>query len=463
MNNRHAYLAVALLGMTAPVEALAAEVQVEGFYQARARLFDTLSLDRDLTASERLSWYVQHRLWIRPKFWVTDHVGLFMDVRALDNVYWGDSPFVDDVPFLDAPPSLGILTDTLDPPVSTTDARKNLADISVWRAWSEVNTKVGTFRFGRMPLHWGLGIWQNDGLGVNQEYGDSVDRISWEHVVSQIWIRLAADIHTEGLINETDDTTSFNAAVAYRTERMEGGLNFQYRRQGIDDAKFDLFTIDGAFDLNFGPVGLKGEVVGQFGNGDLQEYLDNTKLLSVGAVLDVGLEMERFNVHLEGGLATGDGDPNDANIRSFTFDRDYNVGLFMFEQPMPVLQAGVATEDNGGRDGSTILSGNAVSNALYLKPSAAYRIIPGLWAELAFLTARTAKVPEAYQEPDRRAYGYEVDLGMRYEGLDHFFLKGTFGVFIPGGYYRNYADDENLFQGFRATAFGGQLLARVQF
>jgi hypothetical protein len=277
-------------------------------------------------------------------------------------------------------------------------------------------------------------------------------------------MRVAADVNTEGLINQTDDTTSFNAAVAYRTERMEGGLNFQYRRQSADDAKFDLFTIDGAFDLEFGPVGLKGEVVGQFGNGDLAEFVEDSRIVAVGAVLDVGLELDRFKVNLEGGLATGDGTPNtDARITTFTFDRDYNVGLFMFEQPMPVLSAGVATEDNQGRSTDALLSGNAVSNALYLRPSGAYRIIPGLWAELSFLTARTAKVPDSYKDPDRRGYGYEFGLGMRYTGVDHFTLQGNFGVFVPGGYYRNYTDDENLFQGFRATAFGGQLIARVHF
>jgi hypothetical protein len=458
---RQAVWALGLLGIAAPLGATAAEVQFEGFYQTRGRLFDTLSLDREIATSEKLSWYVQHRLWLRPKFLITDHVGLYVDIKALDNVHWGDQPSVGDIPYLDAPPTLAVLHDNLDPPVSTTDARKSLVNLSLWRAWAQIHTKYGTFKFGRMPLHWGLGVWQNEGLGTNQEYGDSADRISWEHMLGQVWLRVAADVHTEGLINQTDDTTSFNAAAAYRTERMEGGLNFQYRRRNEDGAKFDLYSIDGAFDLAFGPVGLKGEVIAQFGNGDLDINRNDFNLLAVGAVIDAGIEMEKFKVNLEAGVATGDGDLEDKKLRSFTFDRDFNVGMFMFEQPMPTLQATVATEDNGGRSYDTALTGNALSNALYLKPQAAYRIVPGLWAQASFLAARTAKVPTAYRDAGRRAYGYEIDAGLVYNGLDHFVLEGTFGTFIPGSYYRNYEDD--TYAGFKKVAFGGQIIARVQF
>jgi hypothetical protein len=54
---------VALAALLLSADAVAAEVQIEGFYQMRGRLFDTLSLNREITGTEGLSWYVQHRLW----------------------------------------------------------------------------------------------------------------------------------------------------------------------------------------------------------------------------------------------------------------------------------------------------------------------------------------------------------------------------------------------------------------
>ncbi len=450
---------MALIALGA-ADAQAAEVQFEGFYQMRGRLFDTLSLDRTIDDSEGLSWYVQQRLFLRPKFFITEHVGMFADIRALDGVAFGDAPqaLIDPVTG-DATPLL--FSDSLSAPTSETDATAVLSDISLWRAWGEVRTGIGTFKFGRQPLHWGKGIWQNDGLGLNMDFGDTADRISWEHLVSNIWLRIGADVNVEGFVNQTDDTTSFHASAAYRTERMEGGLQFQYRRSGAGEGAFNLFTIDGTFDLEFGPVDIEGEVIGQFGGGDLDNGVNNVQLTSLGAVIDAGLTLDRWRVRLEGGLATGDGDDGDTRFRTFTFDRDYNVGLFMFEQNMPVLAAQVASTDNGGRNSDVVLTGHGVSNALYLRPQVAFQAVRGLWIDFKFLGARVAKVPDQLVAQDRRSYGVEFDLGVQYTGLDHLEFGATFGAFLPGSYYRNYTDD--VYSGFRAPAFGGQLLTRVKF
>jgi uncharacterized protein (TIGR04551 family) len=47
------------------------------------------------------------------------------------------------------------------------------------RVWGEVQTPVGLLSFGRMPSQWGLGILANAGTGIDQDYGDSVDRIQF--------------------------------------------------------------------------------------------------------------------------------------------------------------------------------------------------------------------------------------------------------------------------------------------
>lgn len=452
--------AVALAALLLSADAVAAEVQIEGFYQMRGRLFDTLSLNREINGSEGLSWYVQHRLWLRPRILVSDKVALVVDVKALDGLNWGQAPVYDPSGLVGASPDIELLSDRLESIGGAADGRPAV-DISLWRAWAEIHTKIGTFRFGRMPLKWGLGVWQNDGLGVNADFGDSADRISWEHLIQNIWIRLAADVHTEGLIHETDDTTSFNAAVAYRTERMEGGVQFQYRHRNEDGAKFNLYTVDGAFDLQFGPIDLAGEVIGQFGDGDLAGGIDGARLISVGAVVDAALTMEKVRAGVELGLATGDGNLGDTKLRTFSFDPDYNVGFILFEQQMPVLETLSATGGVDGRDSSNALTGNGVSNAMYLRPRVSYQLIRGLWAEGSLLTARTAKVPSEQKDLGRQGYGYEIDLGLRYEGIEHFMVSGMFGTFIPGRFFSAYED--GAISGFDAPVFGGQLTARVQF
>ena len=49
--------------------------------------------------------------------------------------------------------------------------------LSVRRVWAEVTTPFGQLQFGRMGNHWGLGMLANDGNRLDDDYGDSVDRI----------------------------------------------------------------------------------------------------------------------------------------------------------------------------------------------------------------------------------------------------------------------------------------------
>jgi hypothetical protein len=278
-------------------------------------------------------------------------------------------------------------------------------------------------------------------------------------MIQNVWLRAGVDVHTEGLINQTDDTTSFHLSGAYRTERMEGGIQFMYRHRGGEN-RFDLYALDGAFDLGFGPIGVAGEVIAQFGNGNLEGGVNDVNLLAVGAALNLGVHTAKIDAGADLGIATGDGDPTDTRLRSFAFDRDFNVGFIMFEQPMPTLAA-VNPEDEDGRVYDQTLTGNAVSNALYLKPRISYQIIPGLWADASVLTARAAKLSPEDKEVGRSGYGYEFDLGARYQAIDHFTVGATFGAFLPGKYYRNYTDD--TFQGFKAPVYGAQFIGRIDF
>lgn len=439
------------------LSAHAAEVRIDGAYQARARLFDTLSLSRDYEQAEGFAWTFQHRLWLRPKLYVTDQIGAFLDIRALDNVAFGSrrNAWLDPVTQL---PVAGVLSDDLVAPAAGDDGIN--VDFTLWRAWAEVNTKFGTFKIGRQPLHWGLGVWQNDGTGTNQEYGDSADRVSWEHVVQDVWVRAAVDINATGLVNQTDETWSLNLAGAYRTERIDGGVQFQYRRSNASGEQFDLFTLDGAVDLQFGFIGVAAEGVFQFGNGDLPGGFNDVRYFGAGGAADVSLSPEKFDVHVGLVWATGDGDATDGTVNTFTLDRDFNTGFLMFEQPMPVLASAVPGEE---RSFAVTQTGNAISNAIILRPSFSYMPVRGLWIDATASAAWTAATVPAVTDAGRAGnYGVEIDAGLRWLGTERLEVWAHAGVFVPGAFYTNYRD-ETFANGFTGVAAGGQLLTRVHF
>ena len=127
---------------------------------------------------------------------------------------------------------------------------------------------------------------------------------------------------------------------------------------------------------------------------------------------------------------------------------------------MPTLAQTLGTTANANRAFDDALTGNAISNALYFKPTLKREVVDGLDLSASFLGARTAKVPESFG--DRRGYGMEFQLGAQYTGVEHFDLGVMLGTFLPGTYFENLPDQFQK-QNYNAPAFGGQLSTRIHF
>lgn len=442
--------------------ALGAEAQFEGWYRARGRLFDTLSLDRSLgDRNEGQAAYLEHRLWLRPRFLVSDAVSLNVDFLGLNHAVWGNRPGVV-TNYIDNPPQ--VFEQLLVSPQSTSADQPN-PDFALWRAWGDFDTPVGRFTVGRMPLHWGAGMMFNDGLHKAVHYadfGDTADRVQWEMLIrDQFIVQVAAELNAEGYVSDpderVDDRAAYSLVTAYRSEDITGGLLLRLDRS--PSQSFSLFTANGSVDAQLGKLHGALEVAGQFGSGDLDNGLNEASVMGIGAVLEADLDLDVWIIELQGGMATGDGDDTDQRVRTFTFDRDYSIGLMMFEQPMPILAATAASELNLGRSYEATLSNPAVSNALFIKPRLRRKIIDGVHADVSWLGARTAKMPERYAL--RRSYGMEIGVGLQYTGVEHVDVRLDGAAFMPGTFYSAYTDD--AFNGFGDTAFGAQLSTRIHF
>lgn len=452
------YVFAPALLLAAP--ALAAEVELEGAFQARGRLFDSLSLTDTEEAGlpEGGTFYVEHRLWLRPRILVSKDVRLTLDVKGFDNVAWGDEPIVPTTYTNEV-----VFEDGLSAPTSVNDPATALKDFTLWRAWADLDTAFGRISFGRMPLHWGMGIWQNDGMGLNAEYGDTADRLQFETLVEDmIFVRGALDTHAENYLNQGDDTYAASLAVAYRSETVVIGGQAHYRHTDVADGGTDLdvVTLDAAADVDLGRLSGSLELLARFGGGDLPTGLDDVNLSGFGAAVDASLDADPWKLRVQAGFASGDGDDTDARVRTFSFDRDYNLGIMLFEQPMPIFRTAAPNATNGNRDYDQVLLGGAVSNALYVKPTLSRSIVEGFDVQASVLLARAAALPERFA--DRSGYGTEILGGFRWTSLDSFELDARAGVFLPGTYFRNFTND-TVVSGFGEAALGAQVTGRVRF
>lgn len=116
------------------------------------------------------------RLRLEPTLNVSEYLRVRAQVDVLDNQVLGSSTsrLYDDpaspypVPFYGSSRA-----------VAEGDPRADRPAISAKRVWAEVQTPVGLLSFGRMPSEWGLGILANAGGGIDDDFGDTVDRVQF--------------------------------------------------------------------------------------------------------------------------------------------------------------------------------------------------------------------------------------------------------------------------------------------
>ncbi len=438
----------------------AAEVEWSGHYRARALAYRNLSLSTTNDNALGGTFYADHRLRLQPAFHLSSRVSVYTQLDYLPYTVWGGASdsWVD--PVTGQAIDLAYV-DGVSPYSDESDGSSYLGNLQVTRVWADIYTPVGRLRFGRMPLHWGAGVLFNAGNDPLSEYGDSADRVQFTTRQGPVYIMAGYDLVSEGYRDATagqhDDMQALDLAVAYRSEAASVGLYNRYRFQPSQNFNAYQGSLWGAAEL--GPVHAELEAVGVFGRGDLSDALNDQRLLAGGAMLRADTQFDKVLGGFEVGIASGDDDDTDGDLRTFHFDRDHNVALMMFEESMPMLAPAVVNDANGGRETGAVLTGDGVSNAFYLAPRVGYQLRPDLKVDLTYVAARALAAPSWTEE---KGYGQEVDLSLRYSPFEHFEATGTAGAFLPGPYYSAYEDD-TFGGGFDAPSFGGRVLLTASF
>lgn len=442
-------LTVVLL-MLLPSPALASELTFEGYYRARGLYYNSLSLTDTAgnEYAEGASAALDHRFTLRPTWLLSDHAALHAQIDLLPYAAWGTTTAT----------AVDPVSGDTGPRASADGVTTDGAGLVAVRAWGEAKTGIGTFSAGRMPMEWGAGILWNPGDAADAEAGDSADRLQYTKLFGQVWTMAAFDVQYEGLLNEGDDMQSASLALAWRNETTSVGLLNNYRYQKA--YSWQAYTGDLWGHTTLGPVEVETEIVGVFGGGNTETGGNDLSQMAFGGMLNGQLALQKMTIGVEGGFATGDENPDDGELHTFTFDRDHNVSLLLFEDNLPTLAAKVATDTNAGRTTAGTLTQDGIANALYLRPSARYLLRPDLRIEVDWLTATLAKGPA--DTLGRHGYGNEFDLRLRYDPYAHVWVEGAGGLLLPGKYYSQYTDPE-LGGGYSGPAWAARLTATVEF
>ncbi len=267
-------------------------LQLDGYLRVRGQLFHGVDLDRapDATGHRLFPVPLQGsgsrssmasanmRLRVEPTLNVSERVRVKAQIDVLDNYVLGSSasdlfdqsrsPYP--IPFYGSSRNL-----TGRDPAADRDA------ILPRRAWGEVQTPVGLLSFGRMPSEWGLGILTTAGRGIDDDFGDTVDRIQFalpplQTPIGKLTFVPLLDFDSEGVLHPDphfgpgfgqpfdaesgDDARTFAFKIARldtddeirrKLERSEASFNFgayyNYRTQRWSYPAWKLAGFDGSY------------------------------------------------------------------------------------------------------------------------------------------------------------------------------------------------------------------------
>ncbi len=329
------------------------------------------------------------------------------------------------------------------------------------RAAATFSWPAFTLEMGLISSHWGLGMLVNDGnhdpvFGRN-DFGDRVVRIR----ATGKPLYLQQDHPMRHALNVTaafdwviaDESARFTerqlalqgiVSVLYADAReRQIGVYAVYRHQKeLDDDRLTRVVVIDAFGHLPIPVSREGMVLslaaeGALITGETDRSLSYAARRMMGVVSGgvagvVGLHApgDRVRALLRGGLASGDPDPDDGITGDFSFDRNFDVGMVLFDQLSGGVEAATHSQltdptRSPPPDGvDALVTEGAFRRAMFVQPVFEYEPIHWLefkvgvllataavdWTQ-PYYTYRAGGVPRNHldTEPEGRFLGAEVD------------------------------------------------------
>lgn len=433
------------------------------------------------------------RLRLEPTLNIDETTSVHVQADVYDNLVLGSTPIGEDLS--------GIYTDSNRPPLAALGDSQSAPSkgvnsdrdaIRVKRAWAEVGTPLGILKAGRMPNHWGMGIWANSGgadpingtYNYDADYGDTVDRVSFSAQIPGTPLRamVASDWNATRLVSnqtstnkgheghpfdldDSDDTNGWVGVISKMDSPQDirdavdrgdtvfnYGVYFEYKTQDWD-VDLTNFTLGGTLDparyvprslktytpdlwakLATGSVLLEAEVVGQLGNlGSLSDQGINAsakirKFGGVGRGTWTGLD-GKLRLGIEGGFATGDQwENNPQGATNIAYANRLGDPAVCNAQHSCTL-----TQFMFNRDYHVDLIlwrhlVGAVTNAAYAKPFLQYDLAKSIMFKLANVTSFALKPVSTPGNGTLYGTEFDADLGL---STSRIFAGISYGVLFP--------------------------------
>ncbi len=253
-------------------------LELHGYLRVRSDLFDNFDLHRGpdpsgyylfprpLRDADNRGTLTSDNLRFRlePTLNVSEQVRVLAQLDLLDNIVFGSTP----EGFFARSDGLQFPFDSRGQTVPSAAVNADRDSVRAKRAWAEVQTPLGLLSFGRMPSSWGLGMLSHAGEGIDDDLGDSVDRVQFA---------LAPIGSPIGKLVLVPMYEIISTGVTSEDQRSGYGIGQPFDRDRADDAKaigLKVVRLDTADEMK--RRWERGEASNSFGAWYMYKYQDYT-------------------------------------------------------------------------------------------------------------------------------------------------------------------------------------------
>jgi hypothetical protein len=404
-----------------------------------------------LEAGARKSYLLNH-LTLSPHIIAADGVNIVASFEILNNKNGYKNSKLGEV----WGPGIGTTTPSSRTDSNTLSNQQPTSDLQVSELYMSINQEFGSLLLGRAPVHFGLGITHNAGMGPYDHWIETRDIVGYKFYVGNLFIMPSISKVKDGELRQGDDITDQTLHFEYSNPDTGNllGLFYETRKSTIGSNDTPLAPLGASsktthfnttsYNIIFGKTfeSFDFKVEGAFKSGSTG--LANSSgaevhLNGFAVVSEFNLNRDESTVwNIKFGTASGD-NPSTESFEGYMLNRNYDIAMLMFNHPMGKLDIFKTKLDRGTSSAGTSADDESISNALFIAPSLKKKLSDKwvfsntiAWAQLNNSNVNTGSSIEDVKSD----IGFEWDLAFSYKPHNNIEWKNGVGFFFPGASFK---------------------------
>jgi hypothetical protein len=429
--------------------AAAGDLTWSGLYRVEAFQSNDPELD-----GNRGTAYMLHHLILSPKIIAADGFTVYGRFDILNSSKYGTNNQVGQV--FGTGPNQTLTNTPADSSQSNVFSRTQSSDtLAVTELYATWVQEFGVLIAGRTPLQFGLGITHNAGNGIFDHWLTTEDVLGYKIVLGNFFILPMYGKVNSGDVGVEDDVNDYMIHVEYDNPETDLSLGIFYEMrvatgfgndapagtalgdagatasQGFKSSTISIYSKQKLKDFTIGvEAGLQSGDTGVVNS----DHTTAVKLNTFGIAGEIAYNSadSKWSMLTKLGVASGDDAGTQDSYEGFTFNRNYNIGLLMFNHPLGqgnILRT--ATVRDQTKTSASQVDTEAVSNAFYFAPGLQYKFRENLAFGGTFVYALLKNEPFA-NGTTAKDLGYEVDVNVTYKPYERFTWITEAGFLFPG-------------------------------